>query len=263
MFGFCKEDSIEAETLHTKLLNFYNTTEDYSAFAEPSYHPQFWSAIKQKVQTVIARKGKCVLLEIGAGKSDFGTFLEGLRSQTVFCVQDITNANEDHLKKVADRVYIGGLESLEDTFDVIFASFVLEHLTRPRHTIDHLIAHLNHSGSLFLLNPRYDFPFYLSPSCKHRPALMRFLIGLWLQFRRLNVLMGAAPDFLLDGDPSVFHRPWFRDADAIHWVSLWDLKRQIPKSCRLSRVPLNYAGWRGSLWERWCLLSVEIAKIEI
>jgi SAM-dependent methyltransferase len=259
-FGFCTEDEPAAEQLHAKLVEFYNKTQDYSAFAEPSFHPLLWDVIRTKIATIIAQKGQCALLEIGAGRTDLARYLGDLRAKTVFSVQDVTASNKHYLEEAADKVYIGSIESIEQSFDIICGSYVLEHLTRPRHAIDHLLAHLNHAGSMILLNPRYDFPFYLSPSCKHRHPLTRFFLALWLQYKRLGVVLGGQPNFLIDSDPSLFYMPWFRDADAIHWVSLFDIKRQIPAGYRLQHVPLNYRGWKGVLWEKFCLLSVEITR---
>jgi SAM-dependent methyltransferase len=260
MFGFCTEDDLAAEVLHKKLVDFYNNTQDYFAFAEPSCHPLLWVVIREKIKAIIARKGQCSLLEIGAGRTDLGKFLEELRPKTVFSAQDITPANKPYLEEVADRVYIGSVESINESFDIICGSYVFEHLTRPRHIIDHLIAHLNQGGSIFLLNPRYDFPFYLSPSCKHRHSVTKFFIAIYIQCMRLKVFFGGAPNFLIDCDPVLFHRPWSRDADAIHWVSLIDIKKRVPKGYRLRRVPLHYQGWHGALWEKFCLLSVEITR---
>jgi len=260
MFGFCTEDDLAAEQLQRKLVDFYNNTQDYLAFSEPSFHPYFWVVIREKIRTVIEEKGQCSLLEIGAGRTDIGKYLEELRGKTIFSAQDITPANKTFLDEVADRVYIGSVESITESFDIICGSYVFEHLTRPRHVIDHLFARLNPGGSIFLLNPRYDFPFYLSPSCRHRHPFSKFLIALWVQCKRLKVFLGGRPNFLIDSDPTLFHRPWSRDADAIHWVSLIDVKRQVPKGYRLRRVPLKYPGWYGGIWEKFCLLSVEIVR---
>jgi hypothetical protein len=67
-------------------------------------------------------------------------------------------------------------------------------------------------------------PFYLPPSFDHRPAVARWLTGVYLLGRRAWTVLGGPPAFLVTTDPSVFHREWARDRDAIHLVSLFDLR---------------------------------------
>jgi SAM-dependent methyltransferase len=137
---------------------------------------------------------------------------------------------------------------------------VWEHITNPCSVIEHLINILNPGGSIFIASPRYDFPFYLSPSAKHLSVVNKIRIGIWLQWRRLLVLFGDSPDFLIHCDPAVFHLPWFRDADAVHWVSLWDLKRFLPKNLQIERLHIPVKGFRSRIWENFLLLFVRIRK---
>lgn len=262
MYKFLTEDCPKARELERKLVDFYNGSEDYLAFAEPNEHPRFWSAVRTAVMSTIERKGTCKLLEFGAGMTGLGRYLQDQKDSIEFCVQDVSARNVNYLSKYADRMLFEPIELLSGQFDVICSSYVFEHLVNPRKTLAQLLKSLDAHGSLFLLCPRYDFPGYLSPSCRRRPLHERFLISLWLQYVRLCTKLGGQPAFLIDSDPAVFHGPWFRDADAVHWVSIWDLRRVLPKDFHMRRVGLDYRGWRGVLWERFCLLSVEIHRIE-
>lgn len=258
--AFCTEDDRRAIGLQARLARFYDTTKDYDAFQEPNYKPDFWTPIREEVRRVVARSSRCVVLEFGAGKTRFGDFLEELRASTEFHVQDVTAQNRRHLESQADEVHIGSVQDLRGRYDVIFSTFVWEHLIRPRATLAHLLRLLNPGGTLFIASPRYDFPFYLSPSIRHLPRAARFQIALWLLWKRVRVVVRRRPAFLLHCDPAMFHLPWFRDADAIHWVSLFDLACALGSEWDIERIRIPSSGLRGWFWSTYLLLFVSITR---
>jgi SAM-dependent methyltransferase len=258
--AFCTEDGDPARRLREDLERFYNTTQDYDAFREPNYKPDFWTPILGVVREVVARSSRCVILELGAGRTGFGKFLGDLRGNVEFHVQDVSAQNAPELEAQADRVHIGSLLEIEGGFDVIFSTFVWEHLTCPRASLTHLLRLLKPGGTLFIACPRYDFPFYLSPSIRHLPRGARVRVALWLLWKRLQVLVSRNPAFLLHCDPAVFHRPWFPDADAVHWVSQFDLQCTLRDGWELRRIPVRAPGLRGWFWSRCLLMSVAVTR---
>lgn len=257
---FGQENSTEVIELRQRLDNFYSNTQDYTAFHEANSKPEFWEPIKTYIQDILKQKGSCRILEFGAGRTGFGDYLQALKEVVTFDVQDVTPSNKEYLLNQADNVYIDDVCNINNQYDIIFSTFVWEHITNPKAVINHLLNLLNPGGSLFVISPRYDFPFYLSPSAKHLSGIQRFYISIWLQWRRLLVLSGGKPDFLIHFEPAVFYCPWFRDADAIHWVSLWDLKRHLPQNVQLERLHISVTGFRSKIWERFLLLFVRIHK---
>jgi SAM-dependent methyltransferase len=257
---FGREDDVQASKLRAKLDDFYAKTREYDAFQESNYKPEFWQPIKVSIQECLEAKDSCHILEFGAGCTGFGDYLQELKHRVIFHVQDVTASNREYLLTQADQVHICDVYSIQEKYDIIFSTFVWEHITNPKVVLDHLLNLLNPSGSIFLASPRYDFPFYLSPSSKHLPIIERFRIAIWLQWRRLYVLLTGRPDFLIHFDPAVFHRPWFSDADAIHWVSLGDLKYHLPKDLDLERLHIPTTGFRSKIWESFLLLFVRIRK---
>jgi hypothetical protein len=83
-----------------------------------------------------------------------------------------------------------------------------------------------------------------------------------LMLRRLRVILGGPPAFLIHFEPTAFHGPWFRDADAVHWLSLWDLKRWLPDNAAIFAVRISAAGLRGRFWAHFLLLFVRIQVSE-
>lgn len=258
---FGREDSASVEQLSEKLASFYASCENYDAFHGPNNHPAFWAPIVKKIEKCVRDSGTCRVLEFGAGCSSFGTFLGDLRQKVTLDAQDVTDRNEKHLIEQVDNALFDDLMDINDEYDVIFSTFVWEHVTQPRETLDHLLKLLSPGGSLFLVSPRYDFPFYMSPSARHLSKLERFNIGFWLVWRRLKVMLGGQADFLIHLEPACLHVPYFRDADAVHWVSWWDLKRSIPDNIRLKGVNMPIEGPVGKFWIKYCILFVEMVKV--
>lgn len=257
---FCSEEDTRCIDLRERLDAFYESTSEYTAFHQPNSKLEYWQPIKGAVQECLVHQQQCCILEFGAGCTGFGDYLQDIRSQVAFDVQDVTAVNKEYLSTQADNVHIGDVRKVHNKYDIIFSTFVWEHITTPRAVINHLLNLLNPGGSIFIASPRYDFPFYLSPSAKHLSVFERVKISTWLTHRRLQVMLGGSPDFLLHLDPSLFHGSWFRDADAIHWVSFWDLNSHLPKNLEIHRLHIPIKGLKGRIWEKFFLLFVQIKK---
>lgn len=247
-----------ALVLAERMVAFYSQTEKYDAFSEPSHQPQFWGHVLDRVRPVVAEQGYCNVLEFGAGRTGFAEYLAELRSQVVFDVQDITARNREYLDARADRAHFGEILEISGCYDVIFSTFAWEHVTRPRAILSHLLSLLAPRGSLIVACPRYDFPFYLSPSVGHLPAAKRVVLSLWLLWQRLKTIATRRAAFLLHTEPAALHGPWFRDSDAVHWASLWDLRCALPDGWRLKRLRVPASGVLGRFWEKYLLMFVEI-----
>jgi SAM-dependent methyltransferase len=259
---FCDETDPRVLKLRQWLDGFYAQTKDYSTFVDPQDKPEFWKPIKDVVRQRLADVGNCHILEVGAGCTGFGRYLGNLRDKVCFEAQDVTPQNKEALRSQADNVHIGDVLDIDHQFDVIFSTFVWEHITNPRQVLSHLLKMLKPGGSLIMAAPRYDFPFYVSPSIRHYSRLKQVLIGLRLWGRRIRVLLGGRPDFLIHTDPALLHLPWYRDADAIHMVSAFDLKRALPPEYHLRRLRLPVKGLWRRFWEKYLLLFVEIQRCE-
>ena len=239
---FGNESDPRTEELRRRLDAFYDSATDYQSFEEPHDKPEFWGPIRDEVVRIAGAKGSCDVLEFGAGRTNFRSYLGRDTPWVRFDVQDVTGRNREYLQAQADRVFVGDVRTIRERYDVIFSTFVWEHVTTPRAVLDHLLSLLNPRGSLFLVSPRYDLPLYVAPSARHYSRARQLLISGWLAWRRLRARLGGGPDFLIDLDPALFHRPWYRDADAIHWASWWDLAGYLKGRYNLRRHRLEVAG---------------------
>ncbi|MBV2350352.1 class I SAM-dependent methyltransferase [Synechococcus sp. HK05] len=172
------------------------------------------------------------ILEFGCGRSGFPTWLrQQLGSDATSLVnitcQDVTATNEAYLQQVADQVLIAPLVRgvlHPGSFDLIFSTHCFEHVARPEALLHTCISLLKPGGALLLFAPRYDLPFYLSPSCVNLPPVSRLLLGLRLLLIRWFTRLRRKPAFVIDTAPACLDRPFVRDADAIHWVSAHDVQ---------------------------------------
>lgn len=246
--------------LRRKLDEFYSTTSTYESFEAPSLKPDFWGPIVEDVRRHVAKGETCRILEFGAGRTAFPSFLGDLRSKVRFHAQDVATQNREFLSACADEAIIADLSTISGPYDIAFSTFVWEHITNPRETLGHLFRLLVPGGRLYIACPRYDFPMYLSPSARHHSAGTRFSLGLRLMLRRLRVALGGSPDFLIHVDPCVLHRPWFRDADAIHWASLFDLRRALPPGSTIESLPVPRSTLKGKVSAALLLIFVRITK---
>lgn len=246
--------------LRRRLDEFYAKTTSYDAFQTPPSYTGPWSLVRDVVEDYLRTHEHCRVLEFGAGLSNFGLHVKDLRGRLDLSAQDVTDRNRAFLLERVNDFHAGTLLDLRGPYDVIFSTYVWEHVSDPQRTLAHLLNILSPEGSLILFCPRYDMPGYFPPSARHLPFIQRLALGTRLALRRVAVALGAKPAFIIHSEPAVLSVPWYRDADAIHWVSYWDLKRALPRGYTIERIGENGQGFKRRVLDRALKLCVRITK---
>lgn len=246
--------------LRRRLDEFYAKTTSYDAFQTPPSYDGPWSIVRSTVEEIVRSRGRCRVLEFGAGLSNFGLQVRDLRDRLELTAQDVTDRNRVFLLERVDHFHSGTLLDMRGPYDVIFSTYVWEHVSDPSRTLSHLLDMLSPGGSLFLFCPRYDMPGYFPPSARHLPTARRIALGVRLALKRIAVALGAKPAFIIHADPAVLSVPWYRDADAIHWASYWDLKRALPAGYAMTAVGEGAAGFKRRVLDRLLKIGVRITK---
>jgi len=213
-----REDSrirVLAERLHA----FYSESTDYTAFQSPAVHSREWGAMLPLCDKLLRQRQRITVLELGAGRSAFADALGSRRPCVQFDVQDVTAANLEYLRGVADRVYTHPIEDLAGEYDLIFSTFVLEHVATPVLFLENVRRLLTPGGWHVIFCPRYDNPAYHCPSLRRLSLGVRTAAALQLWSGRAMSIIDRKPRFFINTDPAVLHGPWFRDADAVHVVT--------------------------------------------
>lgn len=246
--------------LRRRLDEFYSKTTSYDAFQTPPSYEGPWGIVRSAVEQVIQTRGRCRVLEFGAGLSNFGLHVKDLRDRLELTAQDVTDRNQAFLLERGDKFHAGTLLDLRGPYDVIFSTYVWEHVSDPQRTLSHLLDMLAPGGSLFLFCPRYDMPGYFPPSARHLPPIKRLALGARLAMRRVAVALGGKPAFIIHAEPAVLTVPWYRDADAIHWASYWDLKRALPAEYVMKPVGEGATSLKRRVLDRLLKIGVQITK---
>jgi SAM-dependent methyltransferase len=140
---------------------------------------------------------------------EINSLLRSDASPAITC-QDVTATNRTFLQEVADHVVISSLNEgvlAPASFDIIFSTHCLEHVARPEALLTTCIAMLKPGGSLLLFAPRYDLPFYLSPSSANMRASEKILLSLRLHLIRLFTVLRGEPAFVIDTNPAASIAP--------------------------------------------------------
>jgi SAM-dependent methyltransferase len=215
--------------LRRRLDAFYQNAADYTAFQAVSDQVLCWEGIEQEIRARAEASADVVkVLEVGAGQSGFAAYLsrQDTRARIHYTAQDVTTQNANWLESQADAVVYEDVCSIPvgAGFDIIFSTFVLEHVTDPTAHLDHIHRLLKPNGSLFIVCPRYDAPGYFCPSSRHLRWPTRLRFGFCWAWARIASFLTRRPSFLIQTDLAAFHQPFFIDADAVHWVSMLDLR---------------------------------------
>ena len=228
----CRIPPKQLTLLEQRMQTYYGEVRDYPAFQTSSQHDLERRHVLAEVKRqVLGVQGTVTILEFGSGRSGFPSWLRnqlasaGVTTSVTITCQDVTETNRTYLQQVADDVLISSLQegvfSLS-SFDIIFSTHCFEHVARPEQILHMLTSVLRPGGALLLFAPRYDLPFYLSPSSGDLSNCSQLLLSLRLLLIRLKSRLRGRPAFVIDTQPACLDRPFWRDADAIHWVSLHD-----------------------------------------
>jgi SAM-dependent methyltransferase len=257
---FASEPNQVLSDLERRMAHFYQTYDSYDAFQSVSDGGDLRYLIYDDIRERTANGRSCRVLEFGAGRSGFARELGDLRPHVEMTFQDVTDQNREHLAQEGDRVIIGDLLDETGEYDIIFSSYVFEHVSHPRRLLDHVFQLLSPGGKLFLCCPRYDFPNYLSHSADHYTSVKRMGIAAWLMMRRGYTMLTGRPAFLVHLDPAVLSIDWTPDRDAIHWVSQHDIKAHFRNRAQVTRLRVPTKNWKRELLDRYCKLLVSIEK---
>lgn len=260
------------QKLREKLDAFYCTATEYTAFQTPSDQRNCWNhvivCIKDRLKGNSASKLK--VLEVGAGRTGFGRYLEDhkLRGAVEFHAQDVTRYNEKWLRREADASFFGDIltVALPQGYDIIFSTYVLEHVTDPPAHLEKiwsLLANHQNGGNLFIFAPRYDFPGYLCPSARHLSTFCQLKLSMRSFCARLIAFFSNQPQFLIQTDLAVFHGPFYLDSDAVHWVSQHDLKIWATnRKASFTTLRIGNPSFTSKDWviKRLCTTALQIQK---
>jgi 2-polyprenyl-3-methyl-5-hydroxy-6-metoxy-1,4-benzoquinol methylase len=258
--------------LREQLDQFYSAAPDYTAFQAPSDQRNCWehviTCIRERLQNRSGRKLR--VLEVGAGRTGFGRYLaeNNLREAVEFHAHDVTRYNEEWLRGEADESFLGDILTarLPRGYDIVFSTYVFEHVTDPTAHLEKIWSLLSDEetgGDLFIFSPRYDLPGYLCPSARHLSASQEFKFALQAGWARVLALFLRKPQFLIQTDLAAFHGPFYLDADAVHWVSLRDLRiwaADHQASLRTHRIGCPDFPSKDWFIKRLCTTAVQISK---
>lgn len=212
----------KSELLEKRMTEFYETVTDYPAFGHSDGlgHVGQWKVIIDWLENK-APTADLKVLEIGAGRSMFRKYAHTHCSRSVhYTAHDVTSTNRMFLEENADEVVIAPVEELvtrNQKYDVVFHSYVLEHVVRPMAFLRAIDLLLCPGGIHCIECPKYDLFAYIPHSLDHLSMAAR--IGVKVR----QILAHRA--FAVFDDPAVFHLPFRHDRDAVHWVSEHDLRR--------------------------------------
>lgn len=247
--------------LEKSLTEFYRSKSAYSAFQPGAEHEGAgWHKLILKILSRCQSK-PVRILEIGAGRSGFANALGPFRGSVIYHAQDVTEVNRAFLETCADKVIIDPVENLTERYDLIFHTFVLEHVVFPERFLEAVDRLLNSGGLHVVICPKYDVPGYINPSMRHLGWVKIVTLTLYLAWRRLIARLHNQSDFLINCVPAVFHVPWYRDADAVHLVSgfdvhLWHQRRGY----KMKKLQPFIGSFRDRLFKRLCLLAAAFRK---
>ncbi len=261
-FSIQQESSPAVTSLKSDLKNFYELAVDYTDFHSAVSKDRFWPVMLDHVKS--CKSPQCRVLEFGAGRTEFQSRLLDVRSDIEFHTQDITSQNLEFLQSCSARVHISAIFDIKEQFDLIFSTFVWEHIPDPQKTLQHLLSLLKPEGALMIVCPAYDFPGYLSPSAQNRSYGSRLLLAGLLCMARLQSYISKKPQFLIDTKPALFDQPWSRDTDAVHWVSRMDFIFSCTPEFTLKfhRVPDtgHFLDW---FWSKFLVVFAEFKRKEV
>jgi ubiquinone/menaquinone biosynthesis C-methylase UbiE len=226
------------EKLQEELINFYNTSNSY--YSEIDFTARYWNDVDQllykdiREEILISEK----VLEVGCGASN--CLLDGTINRNKYTGVDFSEKIIINNKKKYSEANFYGLTDpytipfKNETFDLVFSIFVIEHTVFPTKFLDECIRVLKKKGKIIILAPDFLGCSTLSSQRtglsvgtgteklnrgKIFDALLtgydnKIRIPLKMYFMRR--VATRAPKFYINLTPTCFIDPFTPDVDAIY-----------------------------------------------
>lgn len=261
--AFDRKNKAILDGVYSRLSEFYSKNTTYYEIAAETAKRDIIVPIIPYIQKVIHRKKSCHILEVGAGKSKLPSILrETYGNELIITLHDINEVNKENtIMNGALGVY-GRLEDLPEAakYDIIVSYFVYEHVSDPVAFLDKIDQILQPGGFICTVCPKYDFPFYIPPAIRHRGYLRGCIGSLRLSISNMLTAISGRPAFFVETEPYVFHRPWRRDADAVHLVLPADFKAHLTGRYEFSKLPIQSPGWFAGVLRRAMMMCIVAYK---
>jgi len=186
-------DNLIVQKLSIHLQRFYENVNNYPAYQNPIYHDDFYLLIDPIVKSMLLKKKKLKILEIGAGKTTYPIYLKNKGYEFNFTAQDINDRNKSYLEKICDNIIIDDIQNIDGQYDLIISTFVFEHICFPRFFLESIDKLLLPHGWHILISPRYDFCIYIPPSIRYHKNT--YLLQFYIIFQRLITKITTNQDF--------------------------------------------------------------------
>jgi hypothetical protein len=181
-----------------------------------------------------------------------------------YWAQDISDVNRGWLSEQGAKVIIGRVSDVPGMFDLVFSLFVFEHVAQPRQWLCDVAAKIAAGGIHVVVCPRYDMPGYLCPSLRHLPPRARLDAHVKILDARLRARVSGQPAFLVNREPACLSVPWFRDSDAVHVVSSWDVGQwHRQNGFRVERLRVGWSGFEGWMFSRLFLVALVCRRMGV
>lgn len=198
--------------LKESLIKFYKEFDNYDSFLSPRNFCRLH-------ELAFSFRPK-IVLEVGCGVSNAHEFFRD--RGVVYHCQDITSQNKSYYMENDVKFFNSDINSLSGKYDVIFSTYVFEHVINPIDFLNDQLNLLNDNGKIILECPNYFLPFHIPPSIRHYPFWKQIYLTLFLAIENC---LGKDPKFLINSNAAFLHTNWKRDYDAINLVSHKRLKR--------------------------------------
>ena len=229
--------------LESSLAAFYTNPENY--YSEISFCSGAWRTDPTMTHLAALAKNSTSILELGCGCANILEHHPEIAGNYTGCdfSEEVISSNRDRFP-ASNFLTIGSSQFEENSqrlFDLVFSTFVIEHVVFPERFLEASVRQVKPGGLLAIRCPdfltRGSLP-SLRIGLSHDPLrqklskfrLLDFLFGVTDRFlftpqkcRRLRNRTQVRPKFWINSDPACLYKSQYRpDYDAVYWT--WDLE---------------------------------------
>lgn len=259
-------NDVRLRALEGYLADFYRGNAEYYGEAQ-SEKDYIYGPLMREIQMIKSEGKETTVLEFGAGRSSFPQFMKRNRPDFPirYIAHDIDESNADYYERLGQDFVVGGWSELEAAMDgsgldVIFCTYVYEHLTRPGEFIEKGLSLLSKNGVMIIVCPKYTLPGYIPPALRWLGSVRGQLITLLLLAKGCVRSVVGRSRFQICVEPAVLKLPYRRDYDAVHMVWPSDLRYAVPGDFQVRRLVLARSDFVGRVVDRISTMSVVVER---
>ncbi len=220
---------------------FYNTNREYFVYEKGLNE----SLSKEREEAFRFIPPGSLVLDVACGTAENGRYISKFATYVGVDFSDIAIEMARHNKSENFKIVKAVSSDLpfnDNTFDIVLATYALEHFLDPQYAIDEMYRVCKKGGMIIMLSPAWDLPFQFPPSMSIERNILKRLFYTIMRVTEdaLEGIFGFKERFRIIKNPSFLKENYKQDNDVVYLIKVRDVVEYMEeKGCKVKYLSFH------------------------